>query len=119
MSSISSVSSLNFNTPQSLALQQDGLGQAQGSHHHHHHHGGSGGAANSGSSTQGAGSLLDATAPTSATTSASATTPASAATPAGATEQNVGQELATLLAQLTSQTGGNNSISGYLFNAQA
>ncbi len=74
-------------------------------HHHHHHHGGSG------SETSGAGS-------SGTTTSNDATTQTGATTTTAATQPTSNQQTADLLALISSTSGGNQSINGFLLNVQ-
>ena len=51
-------------------------------------------------------------------TSSDAATPTGATTPTTATQQTSNQQIADLLAQISGTSGGNQSISGFLFNVQ-
>jgi hypothetical protein len=95
-------------------FEQEVTGQTQAAHHHHHHHhGGSGSAgqtSDSSSQTTGVNTASDATTQTGASTTTTATQ-----------QTSNQQQFADWLTQVLSASGtsgGNQSINGFLFNAQ-
>ena len=91
------------------ALQTSG--QAQGTHHRHHH-GGGGSAGQSGDTTS---SQTTGSTSSDGTTSAANSATSTGTTGTTTTQQASLQQLADLLAQITGSSGGNQSVSGFLF----